>query len=393
MRKDLDWTPSVFKKMANTKVEKVGPRVKVDSNKDRFDFGERKTPYQEELEEIQRRTVASIRKLRLGDFGIELGKDTSLVNWARMIQRNVSYIDEGIRRNHYRGIREAIYWTFKDDTNDWKLPYPPHSKYDWRKVTARVRISLGDKVDMVFVYNCPSEQSFLAYARDRKFYRSVDDFQLREHYVEVNYEKVELGDCLDEQAFGLIRVSGDKVKKNLGHILQPENLCSQAVMTLDKIVQKQDSGGEEFEKVKQAIIEFATYQRQIPKTEKECFELTSLCERISIDFIVFCKKKFDLDIRLRYYDYDRNDKMAWREVGKFRVERSPGHVVCLWQNAIIDWSAKQIEEFIQTPYPFIYPVSQAYTLGLGSLKGAEHDQDTEDRVRYELRDVEGIQRD
>lgn len=319
-----------------------------------------KKQQEKELAALQERLNRSLATLELEKYGIEEDKEVLLSNLSHLLQDKMPLVEKGVQRNRYWHLRRSMFWTPPSmGGSDLKNP-------NFEKERGSAVFSLGKEIDLYFEFKMINKGAYdRTYADELRGNRTFfvkNDFAASDAYYRVKNpfkESVKAG--LDDSSLADRHVSGKAIKEFLREIMRPEVDVGEAVADLRLLARRLDLNKRQVQDMIYAIGQFATYYKQPPITDYDCFCEIGRCLTQPTDFQFFCKKKFGLEVDNPHYG---NSVSSYHEVNE-------------WQGIIIDWTARQYRKFRNKPYPFIYAeTDKNKIMGSGELASYKKSKNT-----------------
>ncbi|MFH1426314.1 MAG: hypothetical protein ABIG66_02670 [Candidatus Kerfeldbacteria bacterium] len=355
-------------------------------------------------------------------LGIHEGEPASLEQVEQLFEQNPQLID-GMKRNFHHLLRQAIEADYTQRHSSWKPEYsvahypasagpfhvtsftdnaqwyPPWQKKE-NEPSERIT-TMGEEGDqrygaeffldldssesgsirkdkLVFLFSTDKEEAkalfdWPNYFRPTHDYRFDGMYYLPAKSSREKPKKIPLREAIESGIAG--EIDYDRLKNVVESIIpMPDADVSRAIEDLEKLTAAENVDEQELEKMKAAIVEFATFVKPEPLTGDQCFREIGRCLTAPGTFIIYMRERHDMD------DIDRDHYGS--ALGSY-------HEVNRWGNICIDWTAKQFNELREKPYPYIYMADDPHHLGkLYSRWTEEEKRETE---KYERLSAMGIE--
>ena len=335
----------------------------------------------------------------LREVGIEEGREISVAQIKELIERN-PFLVEGVRRNFLGALEHAIQADFADNTPGAMSPFTRIGLRDgilvvlpfieehrgrppiWmrkgdepQELTSREKVLKapkdtfacevffavspgGEKSPMWGVQGMEDEYLAISFvvSADRKTARNFydwpskpalpEDFHVEGVYVYDNpgrgqKRKIPLTEAAkkDQANARMGKIDIESLKKMINELRPiPDADCSSAFTALEKLATAEKIDAKEIEKMKKAIIAFATFVKPEPKTREGFFGEIGRCLVVPMNFNAFLRDRFGMRLDRDHYG---------SSLGSY-------HEVSTWGNIFVDWTARQFGHLDDEPYPYIY---------------------------------------
>lgn len=356
--------------------------------------GKRREP---QLRVIERaKESAADEAVDLESVGIREGEPASFEQIEQLFEQNPQLVD-GIKRNYHRWLRMAIeadytqrHASYKPDISIANYPagagpfgvtsfkdrakrYPPWKK-EKNEPSERLTTMGEDgkqrygaeffleldpskpgsifKNELVFLFSVDKEEAKKLFHQPTVF-RPTDDYRFDGIFFmpgkpsRQNPKKIPLRDAIESGVAG--EIDYDRLKYIVDSIIpKPDADVSRAISDLEKLAVAEEIDEESFEKMKMAIVEFATFVKPEPLTGNQCCKEIGQC--------LTAPDTFNLYLGERHEITDTDTEHYGSSLGEY-------HEVNTWGNICIDWTAKQFRELREKPYPYIYRADDPHHLG------------------------------